>query len=84
MEGDVRLLIGADMEIHLQLGVISAGQITWCVGRSLFCGHTHIRSKTNPFRVTLHSARKAFLDDTIVFVQWSKAVRCSVPYLAQD
>jgi hypothetical protein len=28
MEGDVRLLIGADMEIHLQLGVISAGQIT--------------------------------------------------------
>jgi hypothetical protein len=28
MEGDVRLLIVADMEIHLQLGVISAGQIT--------------------------------------------------------
>jgi hypothetical protein len=45
MEGDVRLLIVADMEIHLQLGVISAGQITWCVGRTLCCGHTHIRYK---------------------------------------
>jgi hypothetical protein len=28
MEGDVRLLIGADMEIHLQFGVLSEGQIT--------------------------------------------------------
>jgi hypothetical protein len=37
------------MEIHLQLWVISAGQITWCVGRTLSCGDTHIRYKNKSF-----------------------------------